>query len=1045
MPYEYHPLQGADIRLLTIEPLEDGEDFSAPICCTVEHVDLEALARGSGFKGQNHVWPETESTRDVAAIFKDPEDAKALVQVGDATKSTEEQSPDWKGNDNDLPWRHDWGDFLALSYVWGPPTPIQYIFLNGHQFPVGPNLFQALLHLRPNERIRQGFTLWIDAICINQEDIAERSAQVGRMRDIYAAAWQVVIWLGSEADDSELGMSALSWVAARNRTPSPYYGFYRESTKIDARPLFIIWGTFKSPLKKTVYKALFSLLSRPYWQRMWILQEVAMARHDAPVVCGKSCLPWRDIHEAAAFISNDETRFGRELVGSTRPRILDSWSFEFARDRVVQERDWSSERMWNLLMDMTKVQKNQKEIAPEEDKRHPFEILQPLVLARDAKITEEKDRVYGILGIRAIADRVDITPNYKLSMETIYRDFTAQLLSKGNLEILRFVSKDGGRIRAQWNLEDVPSALSYRKLTPVVGPVLNSFSRLDKQDLIGTTCHHELPTWAVCWTCKPAPTAQLRVQGIIFDTIGSLGSFHSAEVDDTYPQNAIPTTHSAYGGLEDTRNALWRTLLGDTTVDGGIQASEAGAWLLDPKIWNQGVAGVFTNGFGLDELMSRNKKLVLGGHTLEQLISGVVRSGWRQKLKSTERIYNPTEEQREVLSWAMNDSMEDQASSKKRRHDDEDAEDAKAQGKRANVQSKDDLDRYTIGWVCALSIEQTAARAMLDEEFQDFHIRKAANDTNTYTLGSIGRHMSVIACLPKGQLGVVKASKVATSMTSTFRNIKFVLMVGIGGGVPSGPNNVRLGDVVVSTPTGEYPGVVQWDFGKTTDGKFEKTGSLNNPPTLLLTALAKMESDHELDGSKIQENLDIMFKKRPNLKDKYGRSEKLEDVLFSASYNHVNHPSNHNLTQSSGGVQGSPQGGIGCLYCDHSKATKREVGEPAVHYGLIASGSQVIKDAAYRDEINKNLDGNTLCIEMEAAGLMDDFPCLVIRGICDYADSHKNDAWQKHAAAVAAALTKELLQKVPPVEVDGQRTVVETLAQELRENMTDSQLKFVKN
>ncbi|KAI8265390.1 Heterokaryon incompatibility protein 6, OR allele [Colletotrichum sp. SAR11_239] len=964
MPYEYQPLQGADIRLLTIEPLEDDEDISAPIRCTLEHVDLEAAARASGFKGQNHVWPETESTRDVAAIFTDPEDAQALVQVGDATKSTEEQSPDWKGNDNDLPWRHNWGDFLALSYVWGPPTPIQYIFLNGHQFPVGPNLFQALLHLRPNERIRQGFKLWIDAICINQEDIAERSAQVGRMRDIYAAAWQVVIWLGPEADDSELGVSALSWIAVRNRTSSPYDGFYRESTKIDARPLFIIWGTFKSPLKKTVYKALFSLLSRPYWQRMWILQEVAMARPDAPVVCGKSCLPWRDIHEAATFISNDETRFGRELVGSTRPRILDSWSFEFARDRVVQERDWSSERMWNLLMDMTKAQENQKEIAPEEDKRHPFEVLQPLVLARDAKITEEKDRVYGVLGIRAIADRVDITPNYKLSMETIYRDFTAQLLSKGNMEILRFVSKDGGRIRAQWNLEDVPSALSYRKLTPVV------------------------------------------VQGVIFDTIGSLGSFHPAEVDGTYPQNAIPTTHSAYGGLEDTRNALWRTLLGDTTVDGGSQASEAGAWLLDPKIWNQGVAGVFTNGFGLDELMSRNKRLVLGGHTLEQLISGVVKSGWRQKIKSTERIYNPTEEQH-----------------------------AEEQGKRTKFENQNDLDRYTIGWVCALPKEQTAARAMLDEEFRDVHICNATNDTNTYTLGSIGRHNIVIACLPKGQLGVIRASKVATSMTSTFRNIKFVLMVGIGGGVPSEANDVRLGDVVVSTPTGQYPGVVQWDFGKTKDGKFERTGSLNNPPTFLLTALSKMESDHEMEGSKIQENLDIMFKKWPRLKTKYARSDKLEDFLFSASYSHLDYPMNPSPTSTTGGFQESLPGGDDCLYCDRSKAKKREVGEPVVHYGLIASGNQVIKDATYRDAINKNLDGNTLCIEMEAAGLLADFPCLVIRGICDYADSHKNKAWQEHAAAVAAALTKELLENVPPVEVASERTVLEKLSQELQENL----------
>ncbi|KAF9875711.1 heterokaryon incompatibility protein [Colletotrichum karsti] len=418
MPFQYQPLQGEDIRLLAIEPVEGGNS-SAPIHCRIEHVDLSAQASSQPFKGQNNVWPEANSTRDVTAIFKDAEDAIALNQAGNDGTLPGDPPPEWNSNDNNLPWRHAWGDFLALSYVWGPPTPVHHIVLEGHQFPVGPNLYQALLHLRQAQRVRQGFKLWIDAICINQEDIAERSAQVGRMRDIYAAAWQVVVWLGPEADDSELAMSALSWIAARNRTPSPYDGFYRESTKIDARPLFIIWGTFKSPLKKAVYKALFSLLSRPYWQRMWILQEVAMARPDAPVVCGKSCLPWRDIHEAALFISNDETRFGRELVGSTRPRILESWSFEFARDRVVQERDWSSERMWNLLTDMTKVQQNQKESTAEVDTRHPFEVLQPLVLARDAKITEEKDRVYGILGIRAIADRVHIVPDYKLPMEVL--------------------------------------------------------------------------------------------------------------------------------------------------------------------------------------------------------------------------------------------------------------------------------------------------------------------------------------------------------------------------------------------------------------------------------------------------------------------------------------------------------------------------------------------------------------------------------------------------------------------------------------------------
>ncbi|WYZ44157.1 hypothetical protein EsH8_VII_000593 [Colletotrichum jinshuiense] len=499
------------------------------------------------------------------------------------------------------------------------------------------------------------------------------------MRDIYDAAWQVVIWLGPEADDSELATSALRWIAARNRKPNPYDGFYRESTKIDARPFFIMWGTFKSPLKKAVYKALFSYLSRPYWQRMWILQEVAMARYDAPVVCGKSCLPWRDIYDAAVFISNDESRFGRELVGSTRPRILDSWSFEFARDRAVQEREWSSERMWDLLVDMTNVQRHQKQTTgPQQDSRHPFDVLQPLILARDAKITEEKDRVYGILGIKAIADNVHIVPDYTLSLTTIYRDFAAQFLSKGNLEILRFVSRGCGQIKAQWALEDVPSALNHRKIVPVVGPVLNSFSNSDKEDTVGTTCYHELPTWAVCWTCKPAPTAQLRgqyyaggtevvdlpiispsdhsltVKGVVFDTIGSVSSFHPAEVGDDYAQNTIQPSTSAYGSLEATRAALWRSIVGDTTAEAGTQASEDGAWLLESKIWDQGVAGVYTNGFGLDELMARNKKLALCGYTLEQLIFGVDRSRWWQKMRSSDRIYNPTEVQRSVLSWAMN-------------------------------------------------------------------------------------------------------------------------------------------------------------------------------------------------------------------------------------------------------------------------------------------------------------------------------------------------------------------------------------------------------
>ncbi|KAJ5935976.1 hypothetical protein N7454_005274 [Penicillium verhagenii] len=323
---------------------------------------------------------------------------------------------------------------------------------------------------------------------------------------------------------------------------------------------------------------------------------------------------------------------------------------------------------------------------------------------------------------------------------------------------------------------------------------------------------------------------------------------------------------------------------------------------------------------------------------------------------------------------------------------------------------------YTVGWVCALSKEQTAATAMLDEKHPD--LPNPSTDPNTYTLGSIGKHNIVIACLPKGQIGNNQSAAVAARMISTFPCIKFGLMVGIGGGVPP---KVRLGDVVVSTPVGQFPGVVQWDLGKTKEGSFERTGSLNNPPTWLITALTKLETEHELTGSKIPEYLLQLKDKWPRLANKYLRSDLLEDVLFKATYSHV---AGHE-------DEGDSEEEESCLFCDRAETVKRKPREMRVNFGLIASGNQVIKDAAFRDKLKRYLGGHLLCVEMEAAGLMNNFPCLVIRGICDYADSHKNKAWQEHAAAAAAGFAKELLGYVQPSDVDAERPVKDILGRVL--------------
>ena len=305
-------------------------------------------------------------------------------------------------------------------------------------------------------------------------------------------------------------------------------------------------------------------------------------------------------------------------------------------------------------------------------------------------------------------------------------------------------------------------------------------------------------------------------------------------------------------------------------------------------------------------------------------------------------------------------------------------------------------DAYSVGIICALAKEKAAAEAMLDEEHP--RLPPASGDENDYTFGKIGVHGVVIACLP-GDMGTTSASAVAVHMMRSFP-IKIGLMVGICGGVWSEDQDVRLGDVVVSKPTGQHGGVVQWDFGKVEDGGgFCRKGTLNKPPRPLRSAVTGLEAQHIMVGHNLQEHLDKMASKYPRMAKSYGRQGSAEDQLFEASYGHV-------------------KGNSTCAQCDRGRVQLRpERGDeqPEIHYGNIASGNSVVKDGPTRDRIARQEE--ILCFEMEAAGLMDTFPCVVIRGVCDYADSHKNKWWQEYAAAVAAAYAKELLLWMPAADL----------------------------
>jgi nucleoside phosphorylase len=130
---------------------------------------------------------------------------------------------------------------------------------------------------------------------------------------------------------------------------------------------------------------------------------------------------------------------------------------------------------------------------------------------------------------------------------------------------------------------------------------------------------------------------------------------------------------------------------------------------------------------------------------------------------------------------------------------------------------------------------------------------------------------------------------------------------------------------------------------------------------------------------------------------KYSSPGQEHDQLFESEYQHV--------------------GGETCQNCDTTRVRRREerTEDPVrVHYGTIGSSNSVIRNAIERDNLKQAY--NILCVEMEAAGVMDAFPCLVVRGICDYADSHKNKQLQPFAAAAAAAYVKELLLVIPALE-----------------------------
>lgn len=341
---------------------------------------------------------------------------------------------------------------------------------------------------------------------------------------------------------------------------------------------------------------------------------------------------------------------------------------------------------------------------------------------------------------------------------------------------------------------------------------------------------------------------------------------------------------------------------------------------------------------------------------------------------------------------------------------------------------------FQIAIICALSLEYDAATLIVDEFWDQDNKQygRTSGDTNIYRNGRIGMHNVVLMLLPN--MGKAAVAGSAASLRTSYSNLRITFLVGVCGGVPIvGAREALLGDVAI----GEA--IIQYDFGRQYPGEFipketaVATQSLPNKD--IRTLLAYFKSD--TGKTDLRQNTARHLKALQGAailmehQNSYRYPGFAEDKLFDATYRHKHRggpPGDSCCDKPGGYCDNAAQSSCYELGCDDRKLVQRQRLElkrylsieeaqcPDIFIGRFASADTVMKSGDHRDQIAKQY--NIIAFEMEGAGLWDECPCIVVKGICDYSDSHKNKIWQPFAAATAAAAVKAMLARYTVADHD---------------------------
>jgi len=380
----YEPLPKDDARILRVLKLASGHT-SSPL---VGKLELSACL------------PATDNSHHTGKEDVDQNSKQTAPEASDDLKLEDDQ---------------ELVDYEALSYCWGDPTKCTSITLNGARFGISANLEAALLHLRKPDTER---VVWIDAICINQEDDTEKGREVNRMRDIYFGAKQVVVWLGPE-DDTDSGKAidfaediyktfrgehfegegAFDWLGDTGRTQ-----VVQESGLIDDSSRAEDW------------RALHALLSRPWFGRAWTMQELVVAKGSV-VMCGERSVRW-EVLELAMQVACENYQAAHMLIMQQTQKYY-VWPPHLVEliERLVRARQDFRER-GDDRKDAVHVRYRTGNVFSFQRAGGASELLASN-MPRGCLLAH--DKIYSVLGVLPPPLRDAIKPDYSVSARTVYK------------------------------------------------------------------------------------------------------------------------------------------------------------------------------------------------------------------------------------------------------------------------------------------------------------------------------------------------------------------------------------------------------------------------------------------------------------------------------------------------------------------------------------------------------------------------------------------------------------------------------------------------